>query len=1004
MDSPTRQAIREFCRMARNILLPAAREQLRATGEVSEERATRLAFAWVVHIVVGQALPQAGPYAGEACGSASPGEAGSNLSPPPCAAETLSRHLQKTPLQKTPQILGWLYQYFHAPELIPFRGVRAPKVPAGKVPVKTQLFTPGWIVEALLQNTLGRLWLQMHPDSRLQQSLSYLVPLPESFPAATRPVRDIRLLDPACGTMHFGLAAFDLFAAMYREELERAGEPGWPAHPSATTEEKIPASVLTHNLFGIDIDPFAVELSAKALWLKARSIAPDVPLPRANLACTDVLQRDLLPSDEYISQSYDIITTNPPYLDRRDYEPEMKRTLEIHCPDGKRNLYAAFLLRCLELLAPGGRLGIITPQTFMFLPSFTELRQSLRNSAAVEMLSHTGLGTFVDAVVDCAFYTLRREENVERRKESTGVYFRLLAPRGVEAKQKGFARAVAALQRGERPAEVWHARQSDFDAQAGAPWVYWMTPGIRRLFAGLPTLSSMAPPRQGLATTDNQRFVRYWWEVGKDRIAFGCHDATEAKNSGKRWFPYMKGGSFRRWWGNQEWVVDWSNDGAAIKAQIVAKYPYLKGHWQWVAKNSAYYFRQGVTYSYLTSGRFSARYSPGGFLFDVAGSSLFPEDWRLVLAVLNSRFAAYALHIINPTVNFQVGDVGRLPMPPAASDRLGTLVEEAIALARMEDTEDETCCGFVAPPSWDTGLEEIAARNKRMAEVEVEIDEEVYRLYGLSPKDRAVIEAEWTARKAQPNERCSPDRRELALRWVSYAVGIVLGRFQPGVAGALGTGRFRPEVTERLRAPTASEEVVPLGLGSPDDLDYRVTEALTAMLGPEYAEEVVREAAGDAVGLRNFLSRDYFRRHVRQYRKRPVYWLLQSPRARVSFYVFSERVSSETLLRILQDYVKPLAKHTGEADIREFARRLQSAVARDYTPYPDDGILLNLAPLRELLPAWFTEPRKTWEALQQGEYEWSHQARHPVKSRRAGEAHQPDSRGSDDTVPDQMEL
>lgn len=972
MDAPTRQAIREFCRMARNMLVPAARHQLAATGMVSEERATRLAFAWLTQIVIDDpALPQANPYASETCDSSHIVGAGSYPPLPSGTVEALSRNLQETQVLKmvraNPQILGWLYQHFHASELIPYRGVRAPKVPADKVPIKTQLFTPGWIVEVLLQNTLGCLWLQMHPDSHLRQSLAYLVPLPESASAAMRPVREIRLLDPACGTMHFGLVAFDLFRAMYREELERAGEPGWPDHPSVTNEEEIPASILRHNLFGIDIDPFAIEVSVRALWLKARSIAPNESFPPANLACANVLQRDPLLSNEHIAHSYDILVTNPPYLDRRDYEPEMKRILEICCPAGKRNLYAAFLLRCLELLAPGGRLGIITPQTFMFLPSFAELRQSLCCHAAIEMLVHTGLGTFVDAVVDCAFYVLRREEDAERRKESAGVYFQLLQPRTAEGKQESFTKAITALQRGEQPAEVWRTRQSDFDALPGAPWVYWMTPGIRRLFAELPTLSSLAPPRQGLATTDNRRFVRYWWEVGIDRIAFGCCNATEAKNSGKRWFPYMKGGSFRRWWGNQKWVVNWLNDGAEIKAQIVGKYPYLKGNWQWVAKNSAYYFRPGVTYSYLTSGRFSARYSPGGFLFDVAGSSLFPEDWRLVLAVLNSRFAAYALHIINPTVNFQAGDLGRLPMPCAISDRLGTLVEEAIALSRLEDAEDETCFAFVAPPNWVTGLEELATRHKRIAEVETKIDEEVYRLYGLSAKDRARIEAEG----AQPHGQCGPDRRELALRWISYAVGVVLGRFQPGVAGALGTGRFGPDVTEQLRILAATEEFVPLGTGSPHDLDCRVIAALRVMLGPEHTAELVREAVGDAMGLRNYLSRDYFRRHVRQYCKRPVYWLLQSPRTRVCFYVFSERITTETLPRILQDYIIPLSQHTGEADIQEFARRLQSTIARGYTPYPDDGILLNLAPLWELLPAWFTEPRKTWKALQQGEYGWS---------------------------------
>jgi hypothetical protein len=979
MDSSSRQALRAFCRLARDTLLPIARKQLGVGDEASDAAATRLAFFWLIQLVTQQASLLGHPYFGQAFYLSRRADVKSEPSLSLHAAEPLVQYLRKTPLldsvRADPQILGWLYQYFYEPERNPFRGVRAPKVSIVKVPVMTRLFTPAWIVEALLQNTLGRLWLQMHPDSRLRQHFAYLVPLSQSSPAGVRLAREIRLLDPACGTMHFGLAAFDLFHAIYREELERAGEPGWPSIPSVTTDKQIPASILAYNLFGIDIDPDSIELSLHVLRLKAHSMVPNMSLPPAHLACVDVLQNHPSAVDACFGQKFDIILTNPPYLDRRDYEAGMKRLVESHLPDGKRNLYAAFLLRCVNLLSPGGRLGIITPQTFMFLPSFAKLRQTLADTTRIEMLIHTGLGTFAEAVVDCAFYVLHREECAESRHKSEGIYFRLLSPRSTEAKRESFLRAVTALQQGKLPPQVWRTTRADFDAFAGSPWVYWVTPGIRKLFNALPPLNTVAVPRQGLATTDNRRFVRYWWEVGKGRIAFGCRDATEARSSGKRWFPYMKGGQFRRWWGNQEWVVDWGHDGAAIKEQIVSKYPYLQGKWQWVAKNSDYYFRPGITYSYLTSARFSARYSPGGFLFDVAGSSLFPKDWRFVLAILNSRFAAYALQIINPTVNFQIGDVGRLPIPLTSSDRLGDLVEEAVALARQEETEEETSFAFIAPPNWDTGLEKLAARHQRMTEVEAAINEEVYRLYHLSAEDRAAIEAEWAQQEESPNRRSPPNRRELALQWLSYAVGVVLGRFQPGVRGALGAGRFDQEVAGRLCGLSTSEEVVPLGLGGSKELDDRVSGALTVMLGETGAEEVIHELTQNACCLKRFLAHDYYRWHVRRYHKRPVYWLLQSPRGRICFYLFFERMTAETLRNLWENYVKPLTRDTTAEDIIAFARRLQRVIEHGYTLYPDDGILLNLAPLWELMPAWFHEPCKTWKALQQGEYAWSNQAR-----------------------------
>jgi hypothetical protein len=293
----------------------------------------------------------------------------------------------------------------------------------------------------------------------------------------------------------------------------------------------------------------------------------------------------------------------------------------------------------------------------------------------------------------------------------------------------------------------------------------------------------------------------------------------------------MKGGTFRRWYGNQSYVVNWGKDGAQIKSFGIEN-----GRIASRPQNTEYYFRRGVTYSYLTSGRFSAHLSPGGFIFDVAGSSLFPKDVSLVLAVMNSRFASYALKLINPTVNFQVGDIARLPIPDASSPGLSMLVEQAIGLAKADSQEDETTYDFIAPPSWETGIDNVAARHHRLAEIEQDIDEEVYCLYGISDEDRAAIEAELvepTAQDASDEENgdFSSDtedieaaedapltREELARRWISYAVGIVIGRFQPGIDGALGRGHFSQDIAAKLRALADSDGILVLDQGHPDDL------------------------------------------------------------------------------------------------------------------------------------------------------------------------------------------
>ena len=198
----------------------------------------------------------------------------------------------------------------------------------------------------------------------------------------------------------------------------------------------------------------------------------------------------------------------------------------------------------------------------------------------------------------------------------------------------------------------------------GAPWVYWIPEGIRRLFRELPKLGNVAQPRQGLATADNFRFLRFWWEVGLERIAFDCRDRAVARATEKRWFPYMKGGAYRKWYGNQEYVVNWKDDGNEIKAEIVRRYPYLNGNWEWVAKNTAYYFREGVTWSKVTSGGFSIRYTPTGFIFDVAGTSVFSPHEKIfhVAGILNSHSIATILRFIFPTVNYEVGHIASLPV------------------------------------------------------------------------------------------------------------------------------------------------------------------------------------------------------------------------------------------------------------------------------------------------------------------------------------------------------
>ncbi|NLF02015.1 MAG: BREX-1 system adenine-specific DNA-methyltransferase PglX, partial [Anaerolineales bacterium] len=816
------------------------------------------------------------------------------------------------PIWQADETVGWIYQFFNEPDKdAAFARLKnRKKLRPEDVPDATQLFTTNWIVRYLVHNTLGRLWLQMHPDTRLQGSelLDYLAPLEGEAPSeALRPVRELRLLDPACGAMHFGVVAFDLFAAMYAEELDRAGEPGWPETPSVADAAQIPAAILAHNLHGIDIDLRAVQLSALALYLKAKSLNPHAQIDASNLVCADVrplngqrlgvflremnlsptperltralwtrlqevhengslfrLERDLavmireerarqlqprLFADEpqefeaealqeawwaaiedriikglnmfaeaqaeqgvdqrfftaeavkglrlldVLLGDYDAVVTNPPYSSSGNLESSMSDFLKAQYPEGKGDLYAAFIQRCTEFLREGGRLGMITQQSFMFLSSYEKLRVWLRERVGIETMAHTGTGAFVEIggeVVNTTAFVLRQDADTVRREDTTGTYYRLVHAGNGDAKRVALEQALADGN------NRYCVQQRRFDAIPGSPWVYWIGDSIRGLFERLPSLGDVASARQGLATADNFRFLRYWWEVGPDRIAFGCRDGEEAKGAGRRWFPYMKGGGYCQWYGSRENVVNWYNDGVEIRNFYTAS-----GRLASRPQNTDYYFLEGVTLSLRGTDGLSGRLMPSGCIFDVAGSSVFAphsSDMQIYLGVLNSRIARYVFDLLNPTFNTQIGDLIRLPMPIGRSDQLRTAVRRTVWMAEYSSLANDAAFEFIVPSV-------LAARHfpdsSRCAEY-ADLEASVAALYGLGSDDwREIVEEDESQRLGQE----TVDGRDVAPDGVSFAVGIILGRFHPGDPGSLGSAVYRRDdfAVGSLPAPEEAE-------------------------------------------------------------------------------------------------------------------------------------------------------------------------------------------------------
>jgi len=1057
-----------------------------------------------------------------------PGTLATRLCPRPAALRQVVESMNADALAPAwhagnEETVGWLYEGFIEDEnaVVFEKFSKGKKVLPSEIGAATQRFTPRWIVEFLIQNSLGRLWLEMHPDSRLGRSMAYLVPVEGTGKRALKAVKEITFLDPSCGSMHFGLIAFDLFAEMYREERERAGQPGWPKLSSVDTEDAIPGAILESNLHGIDIDLRAVQVSALALLLRAKTLNPKTVATDANLACANVEQLTGGQLEEFIKQTkfshpiyertlrrvgsrlkesehlgsllriekeieqlvssernqstsifselpglhpeqfstqegveefygmlteqigqhldhfvqssrnagkdgglfateaakglrflrlverrYDVVATNPPYMSGRNMSDIMGRYLTEAYKPSKGDLYAAFITRCVELTDSHGLVAMITQQSFMFISSYEDMREELRSNAYITSMAHLGSKAFPNIAgekVNTAAFVLRKENDAKKRESQVGTYFRLVKERDAEGKRLAFEAAVAARRKGEAHPQVFTYKQGDFDAIPYRPWVYWIPKSISQLFIDLPPLSKMAGVREGINTGDNTRFIRYFWEV-----------PTTSLGRDRKWMRFAKGNKSKRYHYPMEKVAlaDTNEMRQLSGARIFG------------LENIG---REGLSFLSNTPKRMCAWHTPSEHMFcSTGGRTIFPHDndslfW--LLGIVNSSLAAYLVRCINNTISVKVGDLMVLPVPKIRDEILSEKTIYALNITAMRNAADERSYGFNRPLR---RLEEIDGLVTRLDDLERDIDREVSRLYGLTENDLNSIEQEVVSELALSNSTSEDDSEAdaddddspevptnnssiLARNWTSYAIGAVLGRFAIGETNGLGCGDFTPEQVKAIRALIDADGVMPCEKGHPQDLAARAAACLGLMLGDDAARDTIRTATGEtgdpSDALRTWLDRftgtpekSFWKYHHQLYRKRPIYWPLQSPDKHFTVWVFQERFTKETLFTVKKlaedqhnllqrraaDLRPEATTHRAKAkaldavleqvdDLAEFIKRIEAITQRGYTPCIDDGVLLNAAPLFTLLPSW-PETKKAWQELDAAKYEWAHQA------------------------------
>ncbi|MEE1364149.1 MAG: BREX-1 system adenine-specific DNA-methyltransferase PglX [Collinsella sp.] len=629
------------------------------------------------------------------------------------------------------QILGWMYQHYNSEVKDAFFASKAKETPDTIGPA-TQLFTPDWIVRYMVQNSLGRLWMLNNPGSPLRGEMEYYVEPDsghEDFIRIGGP-EDISLCDPACGSGHILVYAFELLSKMYLERGYR--------------EREIPGLVLSKNLHGMEIDPRAAQIARLALAMCARGmdrrffgrgvqadiavLAPvalgegDVPRGSALEKRKDLLDalahldeagsllapgeadlaaireavalagdgglfgsssrerlRRALDTCEVLSRRHDCVVANPPYMGSSSFGPFMSRWVKKGYPDVKSDLFSSFVVRMFDLAKDHGECGVMSPFVWMFIGSYEKLRNEIIDNRTLTSLIQLEYSGFAGATVPICTYTFHNSFI----KGYKGGYVRLSNFVGASVQ------APKALEAIKNPDCGWFYRRDaeTFRQIPGTPIAYWASDGLFDAFEAGP-LAKKVPVKKGLDTGDNDRFLRYWHEVDFSKLGIGYDSARSFLQSGSKWAPHDKGGDFRKWYGNNDWIINWGFDGMELKASSAN------------LRSPQFYFQRAITWSALSSGRPGFRLSDQGALSNTAGSSMFPEekDISSVLAYMNSSVVLKALELLAPTLNYSAGPVGSVPLMPDNIDRCPEISDMCVSISKGDWDSSETSWNFKRHP------------------------------------------------------------------------------------------------------------------------------------------------------------------------------------------------------------------------------------------------------------------------------------------------------------------
>ena len=922
---------------------------------------------------------------------------------------------------ETVEVLGWLYQFYVAERKAEFNGSDR-KATADDIAPATQLFTPDWIVKYLVENSLGRLWMLNNPDSALADKMDYYIAPEgetEDFIKVYSP-EELTLCDPACGSGHILVYAFDLLFEIYQEE--------------GYFPEDVPTLILQNNLFGMEIDGRAAEIAKFALEMKAREKDPAffekkidanvtvlepvafepgalagagpiagatelldafehmtevgslyVPAPGDMAAVDNAIasfsEDDLLGAGvlrklhtmenvlEALSRRVDCVVANPPYLGSGHFNSYMSTWTKENYPDEKSDLCTCFIRRGFTLAENNGYSSMVTMHSWMFLSSYEKLREYILSSKAIVSMAHLGARAFpqingevVQVVASCFF-------NSRVVSLFKGSYIRLIECYTSERKEASLR--LAATQRAF--AARYDTEQTGFLNIPGKPIAYWASAAIRNAFAASVDFAGL--PKKGILTGNNALFLRLWFEVENKRIGFGLSDAGEMMESGKRWFPVTSGGVYRKWYGNNDTVVDLENGGSRI-ATTVKNYR---------LRDPRLYCRESIAWTEVTTGSISCRFVPRGITFGNGGPSCFFISGGLeyYLGLLNSTAAMAALSFIAPTMNYGPEQIKKVPVIMGDVESVSELAKKNVELSKTDWDSFETSWDFewhpLAPSARKRAEQLSYGMNSSARAVSVSLISERFKRWSADCDDRfnelksneeelnrifaRIYGMEGEVPIEVPDDKVSVRRADLVRdvkSLISYGVGCIMGRYSTFAPGLILADAQQTVDDFRAKAPNAGflpddDAILPVldGEWFGDDIVAQFRKWLEVTYGAETLDENVRFIE-DALGkdLRKYFVKDFYKDHCATYQvtgsgKRPIYWMFASPRGSFQVLVYMHRYAPSTvgriLTRYLREYVEKLNAKIGQLEQSDRAADNRQAdkyraVVRELTDWERDVI------------------------------------------------------------------